>query len=62
MIRVPLRDEGVQSAMRLADLIPASTQEEAKAIAKAIMETLGSEGLLLLDGWDEHTHLTPFLA
>ena len=32
------------------------------AFAKVILESLGSEGLLLFDGWDEHSHRTTFLA
>ena len=53
VIRVPLRDEAIQNASCLADIIPARSQEEARAIAKVIIDSLGSEGLLLFDGWDE---------
>ena len=62
VIRVPLRDEAIQNASCLADIIPARSQEEARAIAKVIIDSLGSEGLLLFDGWDEHSHRKTFLA
>ena len=62
VIRVPLRDEAIQNASCLADIIPARSQEEARAIAKVIIDSLGSEGLLLFDGWDEHSHIKTFLA
>ena len=66
VIRVPLRDEAIQNASCLADIIhhiiPERSQEEARAIAKLIIDSLGSEGLLLFDGWDEHSHRTTFLA
>ena len=62
VIRVPLRDEAIQNASCLADIIPARSREEAEAFAKVIVESLGSEGLLLFDGWDEHSHRTTFLA
>ena len=62
VIRVPLRDEAIQNASCLADVIPARSQEEARAFAKVIIDSLGSEGLLLFDGWDEHSHRTTFLA
>ena len=62
VIRVPLRDEAIQNASCLADIIPARSQEEARAIARVIIDSLGSEGLLLFDGWDEHSHRKTFLA
>ena len=66
VIRVPLRDEAIQNASCLADIIhhiiPERSQEEARAIAKLIIDSLGSEGLLIFDGWDEHSHRTTFLA
>ena len=66
VIRVPLRDEAIQNASCLADIIhhiiPERSQEEARAIARVIIDSLGSEGLLLFDGWDEHSHRTTFLA
>ena len=62
VIRVPLRDEAIQNASCLADIIPARSQEEARAIARVILDSLGSEGLLLFDGWDEHSHCKTFLA
>ena len=66
VIRVPLRDEAIQNASCLADIIhhiiPARSEEEARAIARVIIESLGSEGLLLFDGWDEHSHRKTFLA
>ena len=66
VIRVPLRDEAIQNASCLVDIIhhiiPARSEEEARAIARVIIESLGSEGLLLFDGWDEHSHCKTFLA
>ena len=66
VIRVPLRDEAIQNASCLADIIhhiiPARSEEEARAIARVIIESLGIEGLLLFDGWDEHSHRKTFLA
>ena len=62
VIRVPLRDEAIQNASCLADIIPARSREEAEAFAKVIIDSLGSEGLLLFDGWDEHSHRTTFLS
>ena len=62
VIHVPLRDEAIRNASCLADIIPARSQEDATAFAKVVIESLGSGGLLIFDGWNGHSHHTNFLA
>ena len=48
-----LRDEGIQNAKTLADIIPAHTIEMANSIATQLQATDGGNTLFVFDGWDE---------
>ena len=48
-----LRDEGIQNAKTLADIIPAHTIEMANSIATQLQATDGRNTLFVFDGWDE---------
>ena len=50
-----LRDEGIQNAKTLADIIPArsTTSEMANSIATQLQATAGRNTLFVFDGWDE---------
>ena len=53
VILVQLRDQRVQNACSLADLLPCENQEMAEVAAREIIATEGSGILWVLDGWDE---------
>ena len=48
-----LREEGIQNAETLADIIPARTIEMANSIATQLQATDGRNTLFVFDGWDE---------
>ena len=51
-----LRDEAVQNAITLADILPARTSEMSQSIASQLQATDGKNVLFILDGWDEFPH------
>ena len=53
VILVYLREEGIQNAKTLADIIPARTIEMANGIATQLQATDGGNTLFVFDGWDE---------
>ena len=48
-----LRDEGIQNANTLVNIIPARTLEMSESIAAQIKATDGKNTLFVFDGWDE---------
>ena len=48
-----LRDQEVQNAKTLADILPADTKIFYKVIASKIQDTCGKNVLFIFDGWDE---------
>ena len=48
-----LRDEAVQNASALADILPARDIEKSQSIASQMQSIDGSKILLIFDGWDE---------
>ena len=48
-----LRDEAVQNANTLAEILPARTLEISQSIATQLQDTDGKNVLFILDGWDE---------
>ena len=56
VILVYLRDEVVQNAITLADILPARTSEMSQSIATQLQATDGKNVLFILDGWDEFPH------
>ena len=48
-----LRDEAIQNASTLADILPARNPEISQSAASRLQDTDGENVLIVLDGWDE---------
>ena len=48
-----LRDEAIQNASTLADILPARNSEMSQSIASQLQATDGRNVLFVFDGWDE---------
>ena len=48
-----LRDEAIQNASTLADILPARNSEMSQSIASQLQATDGKKVLFVFDGWDE---------
>ena len=53
VILVYLRDQAIQNASALADILPARTIEDSKMVATRIQAICGYNVLFIFDGWDE---------
>ena len=48
-----LRDEAIQNASSLADILPAHTSDGSQSVASQLKATDGKYVLFIFDGWDE---------
>ena len=53
VVLVYLRDQAIQNATTLADILPARNQEMSKIVASQIQDCDGQNVLFIFDGWDE---------
>ena len=53
VVLVYLRDQAIQNATTLADVLPARTLEMSKIVASQILDCDGQNVLFIFDGWDE---------
>ena len=56
VILVYLRDQAIQNATTLADILPARTLEISQMVATKIQASDGKNVLFVFDGWDEFPH------
>ena len=56
VILVYLRDQAIQNATTLADILPARTLEMSQMVATKIQDSDGANVLFVFDGWDEFPH------
>ena len=53
VVLIYLRDQAIQNATTLADILPARNQEMSKIVASQIQDCDGQNVLFIFDGWDE---------
>ena len=53
VVLVYLRDQVIQNAITLTDILPARNFELSKSVASQIQDTSGENVLFIFDGWDE---------
>ena len=53
VVLVYLRDQAIQNAITLTDILPARSFELSKSVASQIQDTSGENVLFIFDGWDE---------
>ena len=52
-----LRDQAIQNATTLADILPARTLEISQMVASRMQRSDGANVLFVFDGWDEFPHV-----
>ena len=56
VVLVYLRDQAIQNANTLAEILPARNSEMSESVASQMQATDGKNVLIIFDGWDEFPH------
>ena len=62
MVLTYLRDEAIQNASTLADILPGHNSDLSKSVASQLQATDGANVLFIFDGWDEFPHALHHLS